>query len=129
VAVADLVLVRPVMAPSTEKVALKLMKAFAAEHKREPDATKCRTAGEIASKICKSQEEFDRVMEFVGPRRMGLINSWRRSDGLAAQPNKAGYEWIASHKTPLTLQRISWIVGIIVGLAGLGWKVFEWLNK
>ena len=42
------------------------------------DATKCRTAGDIAGKICKSQEEFDRVMEFVGPRRLGLIQAWKR---------------------------------------------------
>jgi len=52
------------------------MKAFAAEREREPDATKSRTAGDIAAKICKSQDEFDRVMEFVGPRCMGLIQAW-----------------------------------------------------
>jgi hypothetical protein len=117
------------MGHSTEKVALKLMKAFAAEHEREPDATKCRTAGVIAGKICGSQEEFDRVMEFVGPRRMGLVQAWRRSDGLAVQPNKVGYEWIAGHKRPFTLQRLYWIVGIIFVLATFAWGVFVWLNR
>jgi hypothetical protein len=86
------------MARPTKKVALKLMKAFAAEHEREPSSTKCRTAGDIAGKICKSQEEFDRAMEFLGPRRESLINAWRRSDGLAVQPNEKGYTWIAGHK-------------------------------
>jgi hypothetical protein len=117
------------MAHSIEKVALKLMKAFAAEHEREPDATKRRTAGDVAGEICRSQDEFDQVMEFLGPRRMGLVQAWRRSDGLAVQPNKAGYEWIASHKTTFTLQRLYWIVGIIIALASFGWRIFVWLNR
>jgi hypothetical protein len=117
------------MARSIEKVALRLMKALKAEHEREPDALKCRTVGDIAGKICTSQDEFNRVMEFVGPRRLGIVQTWHRKDGLAVQPNKAGFEWIGSHKTPFTLQRLSWIVGIIVAFLTFAWGVFVWLTR
>ena len=116
------------MARSAERVAFKLMKAFAAEREREPDATKSRTAGDIAAKICKSQDEFDRVMEFVGPRCMGLIQAWQRSDGLAVQPNKAGYDWIKKHPSKITLERVALIVGIIFAFVTFAWGVFVWLR-
>jgi hypothetical protein len=116
------------MPRSTEKLALRLMESLKAELDREPDAAKARPVVEVAARIFKSHEEFDRVVTFVGPQRMALINSWRRDGRLVAQPNKAGLAWIEDRKTPLTLQRLSWIVGIILAIAAFAWGVFVWLH-
>jgi hypothetical protein len=105
------------------------MGALKSEYEREPSPVRCRLVGEIAGPICKSQEEFEQVMEFIGPRRLDLIQSWRRGVGLAVQPNKAGLDWIESQRTPFTLQRLYWIIGIAGVIFTIGWGVFVWLSK
>src|SRR5262245_15414432 len=84
------------MARPIEKVALELMKALQEERERNPDLTKSRTVGDIAGKICKSQEEFDRVFRFITDRR--LLDCWDRYDGKGkvAYPNQAGFAWMDS---------------------------------
>jgi len=118
-----------VMCRSTEKLALRLMKSLKAEFEREPDAAKARTVVNVAARIFKSQEEYDRVMAFVGPKGMALINAWQRDGKLVAQPNKAGLAWIEGRKTPFTLQRLYWIIAIVGIIFTIFWGVFLWLHR
>jgi len=118
------------MARPIERVALRLMKALKREWERESDAAKCRTVGDIASKICKSQGEFDRVMVFIGPRQKGLINTWKRKDGVAVQPNEAGFAWIDSQKEKWPPQARLAMYGVILTICLYGVpKILAWVLR
>jgi len=118
------------MARKIERIALRLMKALKKEYAREPDATKVRSICEIASKICKSQDEFDRMMTYIGPKRMALINSWRRDGKLVAQPNEAGFAWIDSHKEKwppaARVALIALFFSVLITITGL---LVKWLER
>lgn len=121
---------KPAMARSTEKIALKLLKAFAAEQQRQPDLLKCRTAGDLAEHICSSQEEFDRVMEFLS-RQKGLINAVRRPEGgLAVQPNEQGHAWIAGQKEKWNLSTRLSLYALLLSIVIYGVpKILAWLLR
>ena len=108
---------------------MRFMQALKKELARQPDATKCRTASEIASetRICNSQDEFERVMAFIGPKENGLVKAWRREDGLVVQPNKDGLEWIDGQKEKWPPQARIAFVALIFSV--VVFVLEKWLGK
>jgi hypothetical protein len=116
------------MPRSTERVALRLLKALKDEWAREPDFLKCRALGDVASKICRSQDEYDRVVKFITSQSM--IEAVRREGRLVAKPSGAGLAWIESHKEKWNPQARVALLALIwaMGLAVVGLLV-KWLLR
>lgn len=107
---------------STEKLALKAMRALKEEWEVCPHLLKCRTFGEITEKIFESQEELDRVFSFITSRR--LVDACTREGDMAALPNKDGMEWIESHVERWTLDRRMSALSLVVSVLGLVFSIF-----
>src|ERR1017187_3506734 len=99
------------MARSIETLGLRVMKAIKSEWELHPSFNDCRTVGELSGRICRSQQEHVLVLRFISDRH--FIEAIQRGQSHAARPTVAGLAWIDDHKTPFTLQRLYWIIGII----------------
>lgn len=100
------------MSRSTEKVALSLIRELKKERERQPDLLKCRRVGEVGEKVCRSQEEFDRVVMFCVKR--GLLDSVQRGDGMASLPNESADAWIEERTEKWTFERRFIVYGLVV---------------
>ena len=113
------------MRSSTERVAVRLMKALQKEWAREPDLLKCRTLSDVASKICRSQDEYDRVVKFISSK--GMIDAVQREARLVAKPNAVGDAWIQSHhekwnpQARVAMLTLIWTIGLAVAGAVIKW--------
>lgn len=113
------------MARSTQKIALKMMRALQEESVRNPNLLECRKLVDVVDGICNSQEEFDRCVNYLGDQ--SLLHFVRREDGMAALPSDTAVEWIEAHSFKWTFERRFIAYGLIVTVAlaaiALLWKL------
>ncbi|HEY5505565.1 MAG TPA: hypothetical protein VIK28_10450 [Sedimentisphaerales bacterium] len=100
------------MIDSTERIALRLLKALKKEWEREPSLVKCRTIGIVGGGVCKSQDEFESITKYLLAN--GLVKGVKRPDGFAVCPTPAGCDWIDKHTERWTFDRRLVLYGLII---------------
>ena len=91
------------------------MRALQEESVRSPNLLECRKLVDVADGICKSQEEFDRCVNYFGDQR--LLQFVQREDGMAALPSDKAISWIEEHSFKWTFERRFIAYGLLVTVA------------